>query len=252
MTTASDYKPIADLYDAYVQTDLDVPFFLQEAAKTKGEILELTAGTGRVSIPLAEAGARLTCVDNSPEMLAILRQKLADHNLTADVVAMDIRELALNKRFAQIIIPFHAFAEISDPHDQRRTLVAIRDHLAEDGRFICTLHNPPVRLQSVTGQMQLFTENPLPGGGSLTFTAVQRYDSVSQVVDILEFFEEYGPDGVMQRKRKLRLRFRLMEQPIFESLIAEAGFQLEAVYGDYAYAPFDAATSPFMIWVLRR
>ena len=252
MNSTSDYKPVADIYDAYVRTDLDLPFFLKEAAGVNGEILELTAGTGRVSIPLAEAGARLTCVDNSPEMLAILQRKLAERNLHANVVTMDIRVLDLGQTFAHIIIPFHAFAEIRDPADQRQTLRAIYDHLAPGGRFICTLHNPPVRLRSVNGQLQFWGEQPLDDGGSLTFTAVQTYDAARQVVDILEFFEEYDAEGLMQRKRKLRLQFRLMEKALFESMIKEAGFTVKTLYGDYNYAPFEEEVSPFMIWILSK
>ena len=69
---AMDYSRVAELYDAYVTTDFDVAFFLTEAHGAK-HVLELMSGTGRLSLPLIRAGARLTCVDNSPEMLAILR-----------------------------------------------------------------------------------------------------------------------------------------------------------------------------------
>ena len=43
---------IAHIYDSYVATTLDVPFFLDAAGKTDGEILELMCGTG------GEAGGR--------------------------------------------------------------------------------------------------------------------------------------------------------------------------------------------------
>jgi hypothetical protein len=69
--SAMDYERVARFYDSYVQTDMDVPFFLREAKKAGGPVLELTAGTGRVSIPLLLAGTDLTCVDSSPAMLAL-------------------------------------------------------------------------------------------------------------------------------------------------------------------------------------
>jgi hypothetical protein len=49
------YERIADLYDAFVTTDVDIPFFLEEARKAGGPILELMAGTGRLTIPLAQS-----------------------------------------------------------------------------------------------------------------------------------------------------------------------------------------------------
>lgn len=74
--SAMDYPQVAHLYDTYVKTNIDIPFFINEAQNC-GRVLELTSGTGRLSIPLIESGVSLTCVDNSPEMLRILHQKLA-------------------------------------------------------------------------------------------------------------------------------------------------------------------------------
>jgi hypothetical protein len=72
---AMDYSIIADLYDVYARTELDVPFFLQESQVCRS-VLELASGTGRLSLPLIEAGVPLSCLDNSPEMLGYLRRKL--------------------------------------------------------------------------------------------------------------------------------------------------------------------------------
>ena len=58
-----DYDRVADVYDLYVTSALDVGFYMDEAAKVRGKVLELMCGTGRVSIPLLEAGVDLTCVD---------------------------------------------------------------------------------------------------------------------------------------------------------------------------------------------
>ncbi len=63
----NDYGPVANLYDIYVPATFDFDFFINETTKSKGEVLELMSGTGRVSIPLLEAGVKLTCVDLSAE-----------------------------------------------------------------------------------------------------------------------------------------------------------------------------------------
>lgn len=46
-----DYDSIAEIYDLYVTADYDITFFLQETANVEGPVLELTAGTGRLSLP---------------------------------------------------------------------------------------------------------------------------------------------------------------------------------------------------------
>ncbi|MEM9266020.1 MAG: class I SAM-dependent methyltransferase [Cyanobacteria bacterium P01_F01_bin.13] len=79
MTQPIKYANVADIYDSYVQTTLDIPFLLDQVKGTSSEVLELMSGTGRISLPLIEAGATLTCVDKSPEMLAILEKKLTQN-----------------------------------------------------------------------------------------------------------------------------------------------------------------------------
>ncbi|HEX2995144.1 MAG TPA: class I SAM-dependent methyltransferase, partial [Anaerolineales bacterium] len=125
----NDYDPIASLYDIYVPATFDIDFFLNETKKSTGEVLELMSGTGRVSIPLLEAGVKLTCVDLSAASNDRLREKLAQKGLQADVYQMDVCELDLHKKFDMAIIPFHSFAHITSPQDQRKALERIHAHL---------------------------------------------------------------------------------------------------------------------------
>lgn len=251
---AMNYAQVASLYDAYVRVDFDLPFFLEET-RGANRVLELTAGTGRLSIPLAGAGVELTCVDSSREMLAILKRKLAERGLSATVHELDVRTLSLAGPFDRVLLPFQSFAEILEPEDQRRVLAGVHRVLAPAGRFVVTLHNPPVRLASVDGRPVHLGDFPLPerdGGGRLFLSAVQRYDAARAVVSGAQFYEVYGPDGVLHSKRFVDVEFCLHERAAFERLTADAGFTVQALYGDYARAPFDEAASPFMIWVLER
>lgn len=245
------YARIADQYDIFVQTTLDIPFFLAEAQKTPGDLLELMAGTGRVTIPLAEAGAKITCVDYAPEMLARLREKITQRGLQVEIRQMDIRHLDLGKRFDLIIIPFHAFPELTTPQDQRQALQRIQAHLTDQGRFICTLHNPPVRLKTTDGMSRL--AGPFPVEDRHLFVwLVERSHPETKTVEVLEFFEVYDAQGVLHAKSWSAVTFHVPEKQAFEEQIAQAGFRIEALYGDYSSAPFDEDTSPFMIWILRK
>ncbi len=252
MSESNDYGLIADLYDTYVPATFDIPFFLNEAGKCSGQVLELMAGTGRVSLPLCKAGVRLTCVDNSAEMLAILQDKLEKRGLEAAVHQADVCELDLAKQFDQVIIPFHSFAHIISPADQRKALGRIRQHLAPGGRFICTLGNPPIRQQSIDGKLRLHSKYPLGDGqGMLLLWLLENYNSADkQIVEACEFFEEYDVRGILRTKRLLELRFRLTSKAEFQELAESAGFKVVALYGDYAYAEFSEEHSPFMIWIL--
>jgi len=247
----NDYDHIANLYDIYVPATFDIDFFVEETAKSKGEVLELMSGTGRVSIPLLEAGIKLTCVDISADLNAIFRNKLNQMGLKADIYQMDICELDLPKKFDMIIIPFHSFAHITSPENQHKALERIHKHLSPGGTFICTLGNPAPRKRAVNGQLRLFRRYPLDQGGSLLLWIMEDFSPKDdQVVEALQFFEEYGVDGSLKSKRLLELHFRLSGRDEFEELAKSTGFHVKAFYGDYTHAPFNEESSPFMIWML--
>ena len=147
--------------------------------------------------------------------------------------------------------PFHSFAELVSAADQRRALSATYEHLAETGRFICTLHNPPVRLKSVDGRLRLRGKYPLEKGrGTLLLWGVENYDPKEGVVQGSQFFEAYNVDGVMQSKRWVEIQFRLLGKEAFEALAESTGFKVVGLHGDYAYSAFQEETSPFMVWTL--
>lgn len=248
-----DYDRVAELYDAYVTTDLDVGFFRAEAKKAGGSVLELMAGTGRVSIPLLQAGVDLTCVDSSTTMLEVLRRKLAGKGLSAELVEQDVCALSLGRRFDLIFIPFHSFAEISEVDPQQQALRCIRDHLSEDGRFICTLHNPAIRLKVVDGQRRPLGEFPLANGQRmLSLSTLERYDADARLVTGTQFYEVRDDQGHTVSKDAIDIRFYVHDRDSFERLVDGAALAVEELHGNYAYSPFEREESPFMIWTLRQ
>lgn len=247
------YDQVSELYDACIQVQFDIPFFLEEARRAAGPVLELMSGSGRVSLPLIEAGVSLTCVDFSAGLLAIMRRKLAARQLSADLHVMDVRDLALGRAFDLVFVPFHSFTEVTGVDDEQRVLQHVFDHLSDRGRFICTLHNPAVRLQSVDRPYGLWLKRPLPDEqGSVLLWGLQRYDPELEIVTVHEFFEVYDPANVMEARHMVELTFRMLAGAQFESMAARAGFEVEALYGNYDRSAFDQQASPFMIWVLRK
>jgi len=249
---AIDYTKIADIYDEFVRESFDIPFFLEECMSTDGPVLELMSGTGRVSIPLLEKGIPLTCVDNSPEMLSVLRDKLNERNLSASVHRMDVCELDLDETFDLIILPFQSFSEILSVGNQKRALEAIRRHLSNVGRFICTLHNPTVRLQHADGQLRLWKTYPRKAKeGTVLLCGAETVDPETLHVRLSEFIEFYDAGGRLEEKRTVDVRFVLHQKDTFEKLIHEAGFQTGTLYGNYDRSPFHEESSLYMIWSLR-
>lgn len=246
------FDEVADFYDAYVQADFDIPFWLSETKTIKGNILELACGTGRVSIPLLNAGIELTCVDYAPGMLDVFRRKLKECNLACRLVCQDIAELSIPQRFDLIFLPFHSFSEIISESKQRAGLQAIRAHLTSDGRFICTLQNPTIRAASMDGSVRLVGEFPMRDGENLIVKSKLTFDSSTGLASGEQLYDRLGADGRLIEHRSLEMNFHLFTRLQFEALALEAGFEIINLFGDYSSAEFEEESSPYMIWKLRR
>lgn len=209
------------------------------------------AGTGRVSIPLLEQGVRLTCVDASAEMLAVLRAKAEERGYAPRLVQMDVARLDLGQHYQMILLPFNSFAEIVAPDDQRLALAGIYRHLQDEGVFILTAHNPAVRRKRIDGQLRLWNSAPLRDRpGKLLLWGLENYEPRTNLVNGLQLYEEYDSKGVLQAKRMVETRFVLHEKDALKGLAAGAGFKVLDLFGNYDRSPFHPESSPFMIWKL--
>jgi SAM-dependent methyltransferase len=248
-----DYDRVADVYDLYVTSDLDISFYVEEATKARGKVLELMCGTGRVSVPLLEAGVDLTCVDVSAGMLTRLQERLHVRKLNARVVRADVRHLDLGKEeFELALVPFHSFCELVSPRDQELALRAVFGCLREGGRLLCPLHNPAIRAGSTDGALRLNGSFPTADGGLLVVSGFETLDESCGVVDRLQFYEFFDASNELRAKRALPMRFALIDRISFTELVIAAGFVPVALYGDYGRGQYSEESSPFMVWILEK
>ena len=225
MQSQIDFNTAAAIYDSYVRADSDIQFWLRETQKVNGRVLELTSGTGRVSIQLLKAGVDLTCMDRSPGMLSVLRHKVESAGLTCSIVRMDITELSLPLQYDLIFIPFNSFSETVERKRELRALARIRAHLAEDGEFICTLQNPKIRSAGLDGNPRFLGTFPTRDGMIVTVTCRFRSRGASGIVHGSQFYEFRDKEGKLAGERSVKVKFRLFEPEEFEDLIKQTGIR---------------------------
>jgi len=97
----TDYDSVAEIYDLYASATCDYEFFSSRIS-TGMRVLEPASGTGRLSISLLEAGAKPICVDLSPGMPKVLRRKLSNRGLEAEVHCADVQHLEFEDEFEPI------------------------------------------------------------------------------------------------------------------------------------------------------
>lgn len=103
-----------------------------------GPVLELGVGSGRLALPLVEAGLEVHGVDASPAMVARLRDKPRGDEVR--VTVGDMAELELDDvpagGFAVVFVAFNTFFNLSTEAAQRRCLERIAELLSPAGRFV--------------------------------------------------------------------------------------------------------------------
>ena len=135
------------LYDEQVPDWAGEIDFYQDLARRANEkseaVLEVACGTGRVAVRLAEAGARVTGLELSNEMLDIARQKTR-RMPNIRWVQGNMRAFELDERFGLAMIPGHSFLFLLTTEDQLSCLESIYRHLLPGGVLVIHLdHQDP-------------------------------------------------------------------------------------------------------------
>src|ERR671917_2829939 len=108
----SPYDAIAELYDPWSRSVTeDVPFYVAEARKAGGPVVELGVGTGRIAVPTASAGIRVIGIDSSRGMLEVCAEAAAQAGVAhlVDLRVGDLREPNVEERVPLVTCPFRAF-----------------------------------------------------------------------------------------------------------------------------------------------
>lgn len=119
------------------RVDQDVRFWLELGQWSGGAVLELASGTGRLTVPLAEAGVEIVGMDHDPVMLrGVRRVPVSPAGATRRhpfLVAGDMRRFALAQRFRLIFVGYNSLQLLTVPGDMIACLDCARGHLAPGG-----------------------------------------------------------------------------------------------------------------------
>lgn len=234
------------LYDAQNTFETDLPFYLAQARRARGPVLELCCGTGRLTLPLAARGIDVTGVDFSTSMLARAKAKARAAGLSLPLVRQDMRRLRIGRRFALIFIPFNSLQNTYALSDLERIFRGVRRHLRPDGRFIVDVFNPNVDF-IVRGRRlkRRWYRFRLPDGTPVAIDEQCRYDDARQVNRVTWTYRIGRRAPVRQQ-----LDMRCFYPEELNALLKYNGFRIVRKYGNHARAPF-ACGSPKQICVCR-
>jgi SAM-dependent methyltransferase len=236
------YDDPAYYTQAYADRTDDIDFYVELAKRHRTHVLEYAAGNGRVSIPIARAGRKVTALDLSREMLADFAARLrAEPDAVRARVELrhgDMRRARLRRRFGLVICPFNAFLHLYTRQDVERFLARVHEHLEEKGLFVFDVSMPNAH-EHVRDPRRAFSSPKFryPGTGELVRYG-ERFD-YDQARQILFMSLEFSPEGGRSSPWVTPLAHRQFFPQELEALLHYNGFRIARVYGDFEGGKLD-------------
>lgn len=246
------YAALPQLYDLeHEQFADDIGLYLQLAEAVGDPILELGCGTGRVLVPLAEAGWRVTGIDRSGPMLDEARAVLRGLGLNPDptLVLGEMREAhrAPGGPFGLAIISLNGLMHAATSAEQRAVLRAARQSLDPRGMLVIDALNPtPDLLAGFDGRVQHEGSWLQPDGSVVDRYSARTVDLAEQVISTDLWYDIVDPTGQLRRVRT-KFPMRYVTRAELELLLEVTGFVEWQVYGSYDLDPYDASSDRLLV-----
>jgi SAM-dependent methyltransferase len=231
----SSYDAIAGLYDPWSRSVTeDVDFYIAEARKAGGPVVELGVGTGRIAVPTALAGVPVIGVDSSRAMLdvCLTRAKAAGVAQLLDLRVGDLRRPPVTERVRLVTSPFRALLHLELDDDRLRALAAVRELLEPGGLFVFDVFAPSEQDVQETNARWLQRE---PGIWERADWDLERRELALSV---------RGESG------ETTMVLWWASPSEWRGLLEEAGFEVVACCGWFDMTPY--AGGEDTVWIARR
>lgn len=250
------YDALSHIYDAQYRYYRDDLAFYRRLAEDYGSpILELGAGTGRVTRALAQTGAEVVALELSEPMLKRAQDNLAKENLSENVhfVQGDMRQLddvdLLFDEFALIIIPFNALMHLYTLEEQDACFAGVATRLAAQGRFAFDLYCYKTQMWNVVRRENYWRDMRIEKPeaqqaqeGELFL--VQCHDAAQQMIHSDNYWDYL--EGQELKRQKFSLSQRYYQRYELERWLRSHGFRYY-LYGDFDRSPYQESSSHFVV-----
>lgn len=228
-----------------VRDSADSEYFLDQAVKAEGKVLEAGVGTGRLFMSILNEGVDIYGLDISEAMLAVLYKKL-DKNHHFRISQQNIIHFRYNFKFDLIIAPFRVFMHLMTKEDQIMALDSVYDNLNKNGKFIFDLFVPDLN-QLLNGLKNIrdFEGEYTPGRKLRRFVSTTP-DLINQVINVNFHLEwERGKD-LKQDDWEVPMRFFFRYE--LEHIIERSKFLKNyKIFGDYREKELNQDSKEFVV-----
>ncbi|HZU74035.1 MAG TPA: class I SAM-dependent methyltransferase [Acidimicrobiales bacterium] len=196
-----------------------------------GRALEMAVGTGRVAVPLAEAGVPVAGIELCQPMIDQLRTK-ADDELVP-VVLGDMASARVDGTFSLVFLVFNGISNVLTQERQIAVFKNAARHLVPGGRFVIELWVPDLRTLPPGRTGSVFATQP-------GYLGADIFDPVAQ--HVVSHHVRFDPEGG-SAARIFRSPHRYIWPAELDLMARIAGFVLESRHGGWSDEPFTAESS---------
>jgi SAM-dependent methyltransferase len=224
----ADAAALYDLLNPWDSARFPADGFYSELVLAEDSVLDVGCGTGSMLRDAREHGHVGRLVGLEPDRASLDR---ARHREDVEWVAGTAADASWDREFDLATMTSHAFQCLVGDDELRASLVAVRAALREGGRFAFETRHPQARAWEEWNPSN--ASDVVDASGR----ALRVWHEVESVVDdIVTFSETTGlPDGTVLRVDSTSLRF--LDVPTLNAFLTEAGFTVEARYGDWRRGP---------------
>jgi SAM-dependent methyltransferase len=230
---SSRYDAIARVYDPWSRSVVeDVAFYVEEARASRGPVVELGVGTGRIAVPIAQAGVHVIGVDDSAGMLRVCAERAAAAGVQLDLRVGDLRRPPVSERVTLVLCPFRAYLHLQDDGERVDALTAACELLAPGGRLIFDVFEP--------------------GADDIAETHARWIEREPGIWERADWDERAGTLTLSVRSETGETTMQLAWIPTehWRDLLERAGFDVLACYGWFDRRPYRGGEDS--VWIAQR
>jgi SAM-dependent methyltransferase len=248
---SADERPaeaLARLYDLDLAEDPgDLDLYLALAGRTGGPIAELAVGSGRLAIPLAQAGYEVVGIDHDPAMVARARRRWSEGPAGGSLQLVEADALDAGAgdrgRFRLAFIALNSILLFADPERQAQVVARLADLVGPGGLVAVDAWQPqPMDLVNLDGRLSLeWLRDDPETGRTVTKLASGWYDPATRGVTLTTLFDEAAPGSAVQRWTRLD-SMRLAAADELVRWAEAAGLEVEMLAGEYGMTPYGSGS----------
>ena len=244
-----------DLYDLlYDDVTEDISMYIN-LLKGEKSILELGAGTGRITIPLAKQGHFIDAVDLSSDMLEKLKSKIENNEYLREHIIPILGNMCSyisNKKYDTILIPLTSFNYLLSDIEQEQCLMSVKNNLIENGFAIIELLSQNTFLDANQSNDFVFIKRILKNESSYyDYYRCTKLDLKNRKIYQRRLFKYYI-NNQYAYEEELEWKNRFVTIADFKCLTEKVGLQIEQIYGNCQLEPYNKDSEDVFVKVRRK